>query len=84
MMHGLKRAFDLSPFPLVPRGPLGPLMFPSYVPAYVSLSEVEQEQRPSGNKDLLRTYGIVVGAALCDGEGERANTGYALRFSFWI
>ena len=25
----IKRAFDISPFPLVPRGPLGPLMFSS-------------------------------------------------------
>ena len=25
----IKRASDMSPFPLVPRGPLGPLIFPS-------------------------------------------------------
>ena len=25
----IKRAFDISPFPLVPRGPLGPHMFSS-------------------------------------------------------
>ena len=39
--------------------------------AYVSilLSEVEQEQSPSGNEDRKA---IVVGAGLCDGEGERA------------
>ena len=38
--------------------------------AYVSilLSEVEQEQRPSGNEDR---------SGLCDGEGERAYIGYA-------
>ena len=43
--------------------------------AYVSilLSEVEQEQRPSGNGDR---EAIVVGAGLCDGEGERAYTVY--------
>ena len=35
------------------------------------LSEVEQEQRPSGNGD---GEAIVVGAGLCDGEGERAYT----------
>ena len=37
----------------------------AYVP--ILLSEVEQEQRPSGN---------VVGAGPCDGEGERAYTVY--------
>ena len=47
----------MSPFPLVPRGPL--------------LSEVEQELRPSGNRDR---GAIVVEARLCDGEGERAHT----------
>ena len=38
------------------------------------LSKVEQEERPSGNGDRKV---IVVGAGLCDGEGERAYTGYA-------
>ena len=38
------------------------------------LNEVEQEQRPSGNGDR---EAIVVGGGLCDGEGERAYTGYA-------
>ena len=37
----------------------------------ILLSEVEQEQRPSGNGDR---EAIVVGAGLCDGEGERAYT----------
>ena len=48
----------------------------SYTGAYVPnlLSEVEQEQRPSGNGDR---EAIVVGAGLCDGEGERAYTAYA-------
>ena len=48
-------------------GPLGA--------AYVSIlpSEVEQGQRPSGNGDR---EAIVVGAGLCDGEGERAYTVY--------
>ena len=41
---------------------------------FVLLSEVEQEQRPSGNGDR---EAIVVGAGLCDGEGERAYTEYA-------
>ena len=45
---------------------------PAYIP--ILLSEVEQEQRPSGNGDR---EAIVVGAGLCDGEGERAYTGYA-------
>ena len=44
----------------------------AYIP--ILLSEVEQEQRPSGNGDR---EAIVVGAGLCDGEGERAYTGYA-------
>ena len=56
----------MPPYPLVPRGPLGPIMFPS-------LSEVEQEQRLSGKGDH---EAIVVGAGLCDGEGERAYTVY--------
>ena len=43
----------------------------AYVP--ILLSEVEQEQRPSGNGDREV---IVVGAGLCDGEGERAYTVY--------
>ena len=39
----------------------------------ILLSEVEQEQRPSGNGDRAA---IVVGAGLCDGGGERAYTVY--------
>ena len=44
--------------------------------AYIStlLSEVEQEQKPSGNRDR---EAIVVVAGLCHGEGERAYTEYA-------
>ena len=57
----------MPPFPLVPGGPLGA----AYVP--ILLSEVEQEQRPSGNGDR---EAIVVGAGLCDGEDERAYTVY--------
>ena len=48
-----------------------------YVP--ILLSEVEQLQRPSGNGDR---EAIEAGAGLCDGEGERAYTGYAPHFSF--
>ena len=40
-----------------------------YVP--ILLSEVEQGQRPNGNGDR---EALVVGAGLCDGEGERAYT----------
>ena len=40
---------------------------------HILLSEVEQEQRPSGNRDR---EAIVVGAGLCDGEGERPYTVY--------
>ena len=48
--------------------PLGAAYFP------ILLSEVEQEQRLSGNEDRET---IVVGAGLCDGEGERGYTTYA-------
>ena len=44
----------------------------AYIP--ILLSEVEQQQRPSRNEDR---EGIVVGAGLCGGEGERAYTAYA-------
>ena len=44
----------------------------TYIP--ILLCEVEQEQRPSGNGD---GEAIVVGAGLCDGEGERAYIAYA-------
>ena len=64
----IKRASDISPIHLVPPRPLGA----AYVP--ILLSEVEQKQRPSGNGDR---EAIVVGAGLCDGEGERAYTGFA-------
>ena len=43
----------------------------AYIP--ILLSEVKQEQRLSGNEDRVA---IVVGAGLCDGEGERAYTAY--------
>ena len=39
----------------------------------ILLSEVEQEQIPGGNRDR---EAIVVGAGLCDGEGECAYTVY--------
>ena len=44
----------------------------------ILLSEVEQEQRPSGNEDL---EAIVVGVGLCDGEGELAYTAYAPHYA---
>ena len=66
----IKRASDMPPFTLVPLGV-------AYVP--ILLSEVEQEQRPSGNGDR---EAIVVGAGLCDGEGERAYTAYAPHYNF--
>ena len=46
----------------------------AYMP--ILLSEVEQEQRPSRNGDR---EAIVVGAGLCDGEGERAYIAYIMR-----
>ena len=60
----------MPPFPLVPRSSLGAAYFP------ILLSEVEQEQRPSGNGDR---EAIVVGAGLCDGESERAYTVHDIR-----
>ena len=63
-------SFDL--FPPTPAAP-----WAAYIP--ILLSEVEQEQRPSGNGDR---EAIAVGAGLSDGEGERAYTGYAPHFSF--
>ena len=51
--------------------PLAAAYFP------ILLSEVEQEQSPSGNGDR---EAIVVGAGLCDSEGERAYTVYAPRY----
>ena len=65
VFQSIKRASDFSSS--APR-PLGA----AYVP--ILLSEVEQEQRPSGNGDR---EAIVVGAGLSDGEGERAYTEYA-------
>ena len=50
MMQSIKRATDMSPFPLVP----------PYV--HTLQSEVEQEQRPSGNGDR---EAILVGVGLC-------------------
>ena len=41
----------------------------------ILLSEVEQEQRSSGKRDR---EAIVVGAGLCDGEGERPYNVYDL------
>ena len=49
----------------------------AYIP--ILLSEVEQEQRPSGNGDR---EAIVEGAGLRDGEGERAYFAYAPHYIF--
>ena len=45
----------------------------------ILLSEVEQKQRPSGNGDR---EAIVVGAGLCNSEGERAYIAYAPHYVF--
>ena len=66
-MQSTKRALDV-PIPSSAPRLFGAAYFP------ILLSEVEQEQRPSGNGDR---EAIVVGAGLCDGEGERAYTEYA-------
>ena len=69
MIQSIKRASDMSPISSSAPRPLGP----AYIP--ILLSEVEQEQRPSGNGDRKA---IVVGYGLCDSEGERAYTVYDL------
>ena len=51
----------------------------AYIP--ILLSEVEQEQRPSGNGDR---EAIVVGAGLCDDEGERAYTAYGPHYDISV
>ena len=43
----------------------------------ILLSELQQEERPSGNGDC---EAIEVGAGFCDGEGERAYTAYVPHF----
>ena len=53
--------------------PLGAAFIP------ILLSEVEQEQRPSGNGDR---EAIVVGAGLCESEGEREYIAYASQYIF--
>ena len=70
MMQSIKHALDI---PLVPISSSAPrLLGAAYIP--IMLSEAEQEQRLSGNGDR---GAIVVGAGLCDGEGEHVYTGYA-------
>ena len=83
--NSIKR-FDLCPFDQKNSTYLQPPPISSSAPrplgaAYVPilLSEVEQEQRSSGNGDC---EAIVVGAGLCDGEGERAYIGYASQYIF--
>ena len=71
------RSFDLFPPTLLISSSAPRSLGAAYVP--ILLSEVEHEQRPSGNGDR---EAIVVGAGLCDAEGERAYTGYAPHFSF--
>ena len=64
-----------SPLGYVPNSSSAPRpLGAAYMP--ILLSEVEQEQRPSGNGDH---EAIVVGAGLCDGEGERAYIAYIMR-----
>ena len=71
MIQSIQRASDMSIYSSAPQ-PLGA----AYVP--ILLSEVEQEQKPSGNGDR---EAIVVGAGPCDGEGERAYTEFAPHFN---
>ena len=70
VFQSIKRAFDISPFPLVPAAPWGRLC--SHLAKLGRTGA--QEQRPSGNGDR---EAIVVGAGLCDGEGERAYTEFS-------
>ena len=60
----MKRVSDMSASPFVSPSNMGP-----YIP--IILSEVEQEQRPSWNRDR---EAIVVGARLRGRVGERAYT----------
>ena len=50
------------------------LLGAAYVPMVMLLSEIEEQQIPSGNGDREE---IVVGAGLWDGEGERAYIAYS-------
>ena len=70
MIQSMKRVLDMPPIHLVPRAPWS---------RSCSHLAKEQEQRPSGNGDR---EAILVGAGLCDSEGEQAYTGYALHFCF--
>ena len=47
----------------------------------ILLSKIEQEQRPSGKGD---SEAIVVGAGLCDGEGERVFTAYGPHYNILL
>ena len=67
MFFSINLRFQITMFLAVGYAPVssgGPLVF-------ILLSEVEQEQKPSG-KGYREAN--VVGAGLCDGEGERAYT----------
>ena len=66
MIQSIKRAPDMFLIPLVPRGPLGPLMLPS------CYARSNRSKNLAGNEDREE---IVVEAGLCDGEGERAYIG---------
>ena len=65
------RANGIKPSDHLPLQPPPRPLGAAYIP--ILLSEIEQEQRPSGNGDR---EAIVVGAGLWDGEGERAYTAY--------
>ena len=69
-----KTCLGYVPIPSSALRPLGAANVP------ILLSEVEQEQRPSGNG--VREA-IVVGAGLCEGEGERAYTALAPHFDIF-
>ena len=67
-----------APLGYVPISSCGPRpLGAAFIP--ILLSEVEQEQRPSGNGD---GEAIQLGSGLCDGEGERAYTAYAPHWYF--
>ena len=63
-----KKCLGYVPISSIAPRPLGAAFIP------ILPSEVEQEQTPSGKRDR---EAIVVGAGLCDGEGECAYTGNA-------
>ena len=72
VIQSIKRVSDMSPFPLVPRGPLGRLC-----------SDLAKRGRSGANTQReRRSRSDRSGSWFCDGEDERAYTGYAPNYIF--